>query len=485
MTLADLFSTITPQLPANRVKDVKTSVRYLAHALGRPSPDHCYAPDYLRPLPELIDQLNTFLAAQGASSYTVKNTRSNIRLLLGRARAHGLLPVETSPPQNGRMISFREAQRTNPHRDRFNQHGYGLRLAQWPPALQRGWEAYARDQALMLSPYTLLSTRQHLESYVGFLLSVAHAPIRRWADLFQPRHVRRFVEWHCQRFQVRMTAHAYRLVQKLRAIANVQHLAHAEALHQFLGKLPPEEKLHQKQEHWVSRAQLEQVALRLRAEGLRAHAVTTTIGHRHGAITHPGLARSLCFQRALILRLLVRVPLRQQNVRDLKRESNLYRDGADRWQVRFSGHELKVAWRNGQVNTFSFPWPEDLIADLDDFLTKHRPRFPHHDERSEVFLTRFGNPFNRATLRNEIHGAVLNATGKRFYPHLIRTIWATEAILEGETIDTVAFWLNDRIETVWRDYHELLSREHLRRGQAFATRSLTAHPPHDWEVTMQ
>ena len=69
--------------------------------------------------------------------------------------------------------------------------------------------------------------------------------------------------------------------------------------------------LHTKRNHWVSLAKLEAVADACLAEG-RAPLVPC------GARRHPGSQRAGRFQRGLILKLLVRIPLRQRNVREMQ-----------------------------------------------------------------------------------------------------------------------------------------------------------------------
>jgi len=51
MTLTDLLHTLHARgaIPASRVKDLKTSIRYLACALGKATPEYCVEADFALP----------------------------------------------------------------------------------------------------------------------------------------------------------------------------------------------------------------------------------------------------------------------------------------------------------------------------------------------------------------------------------------------------------------------------------------------------
>ena len=42
-------------------------------------------------------------------------------------------------------------------------------------------------------------------------------------------------------------------------------------------------------------------------------------------------------------------------------------------------------------------------------------------------------------------------TGKRFYPHIVRTMWATEYLKETQDFQTAATMLGDQLRTVIAD----------------------------------
>jgi integrase len=209
----------------------------------------------------------------------------------------------------------------------------------------------------------------------------------------------------------------------------------------------------------INRQELERVALDLLEDGCRP----LTHGDERSDVTRAANART-----SLILRLLVRIPLRQRQVRELQLERNLYRDPLGQWQLRFAGAELKVSHRGGRLNLFAPPFPEGLVPALEAYLEHDRPRFPTAEASPYLFLTSRGRPLNPSQLRQELQRAVLVRTGKHFSPRLLRTIWATEYLRQfpGD-IYGAAYWLNDTIKPVFKRLREVSELEHRRNWKAF------------------
>jgi hypothetical protein len=483
MTLHELFAQVAPHVNPREVKDVHTSLRKLAHALGAADPRQCQSADYLRPLDDLHQRLAQYFAtlATPPSVHTVRNTRRNISLVFRRAQSLGLLqPLTALPPlspQPSREDLQRASARSSPYRAhyQYQRQFYALPAAQWPPAIQAGWTAYTTRKRRTLRACTLQRHTEYLAQYLGFLHTIHRDPLTAWEDLFALERIEAFVSWHTQRAGVRMTTHAHNTVKLLRTITVTLKLTHAPALTEYCRELPQPAPLHDKRYHWLSRTTLEQIALDLLAEARRP---LTRGMDRH----HPGLVRAILFQQALILRLLVRIPLRVRNICELQRERNLAQDDAGCWWLDFAGEELKVGRRRGRPNHFRPPFPEDLVPHLEEFLATRRPLLRHAATAPWLFLTRAGNAYNPRALWQELRARVLQRTGKRFYPHLIRTIWATEYLTEHPgDVRGAAYWLNDTPETVLKRYHELGDVEHHQKGQAFnrllAPQTLTLSPP--------
>jgi hypothetical protein len=70
-------------------------------------------------------------------------------------------------------------------------------------------------------------------------------------------------------------------------------------------------------------------------------------------------------------------------------------------------------------------------------------------------------------LRIDLRRDIFIYTKKHFYPHLIRTIWATEYISKTGDFTTAAYMLNDTVETVMRRYQEILEKDHIIKASQF------------------
>ena len=133
------------------------------------------------------------------------------------------------------------------------------------------------------------------------------------------------------------------------------------------------------------------------------------------------------------------------------------------WQTR------QRASLKGSGRPASARYPE-FVAVLEEWLTVFRPRIPGADTSPFVFLTQVGRPFTPAALRVETAHAVAQRTGVRFFPHMIRSIWATEYLEAKETrgdFAGAATMLGDTINMVIRTYYHVTVEEHQERGAAF------------------
>jgi integrase len=209
----------------------------------------------------------------------------------------------------------------------------------------------------------------------------------------------------------------------------------------------------------ISCQELERVALDLLEDSRRPIA--------HGD-ERAGIDRAANVRTSLILRLLVRIPLRQRQVRELQLERNLFQDFFGRWQLRFTGAELKVSHRGGRLNIFALPFPEDLVPDLEAYLERDRPCFPTAETSPYLFLTARGRPLNPTQLCRELQRVVLVRTGKPFSPHLIRVIWATEYLRQFPMDwEGAAYWLNNTIKSLFNRLREVSELERRRNWEAF------------------
>jgi hypothetical protein len=80
-------------------------------------------------------------------------------------------------------------------------------------------------------------------------------------------------------------------------------------------------------------------------------------------------------------------------------------------------------------------------------------------------------------LCRELKDCVLRRTNKRFYPHLIRTLWATAFIAHTGDFTTTAYMLNDTVQTVLRRYQEILEKDHQQKAHRFLRGALSELQP--------
>jgi hypothetical protein len=293
-----------------------------------------------------------------------------------------------------------------------------------------------------------------------------HEPVTFWDELFSVDRLDAFVTWHGERIGVRYSTHAEMVVEHLIFIA--VHFKHpqVQALKDYQRTLRPPEPMHNKHDLPLNRDDLERVALGELQDARKAFVA-------HQDKKHPGLQRASQHRRALMLRLLLRIPLRQRNIREMQLDRNLYQNAQGHWWLSFRGDELKVGQRNGKINEFTldltryFP---DLTDHFEEYLSVFRPRFPNASTSPYVFLTTAGNPFTGGALHQDFTGLVLKWTGKRCYPHLLRTLWVSEYFASEGKAATAAYMLNDTPQTALKKYYEFMDANHLQEASTFSQR---------------
>jgi site-specific recombinase XerD len=142
-------------------------------------------------------------------------------------------------------------------------------------------------------------------------------------------------------------------------------------------------------------------------------------------------------------------------------DQHLYQE-AGHWHLHLRGDDLKIGTRQGRVNTYHVDLTDycpEFLPLLEEFLTVYRPRLPNPTGSTLLFLSHRGKPFSQVTLGSQLSATVAMHTGQRFYPHLIRTIWATEWIQKYHDYDTAAAMLGDTVGVVIAAYRHLVEEE--------------------------
>ena len=455
-------------LPASRAKDFKTALQKLATAYET-DVDHL---DISMIESVCVDRLRSWFAQSSPtpSAHTQRNTIQNVKQLY-RLLHEGRLLKNTIPPTTRRMGHRHarvDAAKTSPYRHHTTAQlsSYVIPVTEWPPAFQQAWERYSASRAFDIRQITLRVQQEQIASYISYGLTVEKPPIASWGDLFDTARLLRFLTWHAKRIGAkRVSPRGLSVAQLIGTIASHEQHPDAADIKRFVRKLPVPEPMHNKQSplHTISFKELEDLGLTLLAESHRRLPNPRTCQN-----THMGLQRAGQHQTALLLRFMWRVPLRSRSIREMQRSTNLYQDQQGRWFLKYLGDQLKVSERGGRLNTFHVPWPEELIEHLEEYLQVFRPVFPNAATDQHVFLTTKGRPFTSQTLCARLATEVYMRLQKRFYPHLLRTLWVDQYLLASHgDVSTAAYLLNDNVATVLKRYHELRGADHIERAYAF------------------
>jgi hypothetical protein len=473
MNVPELFACLRRQraFPAYRDKDIKTAItRYLAPAFGVSAEE---LTDLATIRTTYKSHLHAYFPQCDISPNMVNNIKNQLSCLFRAADRAGLIPQQrpTQPvwPDRSQQAIMAEAGRTSPYRHRIKLPAYRRRVEQWPEDMREHWLAYTEDRAHELRPITIHNLKEHLEAYVGYALKVDRLPAMCWDDLFDERRLKRFAAWHAKRVgEQRCSAYAHNTICLVARLAKHEKRPDAEGLHALTQQYQRPPRMHNKQDpvHAISRAELDKIACSLISDGRRP-LVKQPPGRQY-----PGLRRAILFQTGLILRLMLRVPLRQRGIREMRLGQNLYRLNGG-WVLHYNGDQLKVSLRKGKPNTFHIDFPQDLIPELEEFLHQVRPKFPQASEQPYVFLTNRGTPHTRDSLYGQITTHLYVRSGKRIFPHLLRSFFFSEGVATGKDINFLSAVMNIDPVVALRNYHEIKAGETLKALDEFNRLTLT------------
>jgi hypothetical protein len=489
MTATEIVDSLVARqhLAPTRKKDVLTSLRKLAEALNVSLGDLDFAaaePTYQHTLKAYFAQLHP-----APSIYTQRNTFQNLAQLYRAAHEAGLLRQSRVPKRYGWTIrsTRRENARTSPYRAHSSAvlSRYERPKAEWPADILRTWEGYRSERSFEVREATLARYEMLLGGYVSYNLAFEDPPIGTWDQVFEVDRIRRFLQWHAARIdaawaqepgrprrKTRITARGRNTAETLVILARQLKRPEAKLLSEFCRKLPRPETVHHKTDpiHVVSFRELEDLGLQLLARARQP------VRQGDQRTRYPRAKRALTCQTGLLIRLWWRVPLRSRSMREMDialpgiyvPHPRLYQDDQGIWQLRYQGDQLKIGERRGKTNEFHVPFPPDLVPHLEEYLRDFRPNIPNADRDPHLFLGQNGTPLSRHSIWDRFASTVYAYLGKRLYPHLLRTLWTDAYLLASDgDIDTAAYMLNDKPETVLQHYHELRADQQVLKAYAF------------------
>jgi len=469
--LSELHKQIKPHFTPSLQKDLKTAVNTLTKALNYSDSAQCPADQYNRPLPDLYRILEAHLRDGGKSPHTVRNIKNNISRLFRYAEEKHLLTIKPAiPKRNAVPISLT---RPDSAGMRVRNDGSSLVFRLWPENLIKEWEGFhawatalvvdGRNAQFRKREATMILHRTLLEGFFGYLVHQRHMETLCFDQLFDINLLRDYVRWHVNEKHHRVTRTIESFITRCISLSNQYRPTPklTEQLRELKRTLPAPTRVYDKRNVWVSLADLDRVGRGLwpdkRPEDLdlRNQAPGSIIASRAGL--------------SIVFRLWTYIPYRQRNIREMKLGENLYKDSDGNWHIKFVGEQLKVATKKGKTNVFDLPFPPDLVPDLETYLNVWRPilakmtnhQYPH------VFLKKSGYTWDTKFNHNEstnfnvlIRRTTYAYLGRFTTPHMVRTIWATEWIKNTHgDFYTVAYMLNDRLETVIASYAELLDED--------------------------
>jgi hypothetical protein len=488
-TFAELVTTLETRgaLKPSRVKDIKTALKRLALAMGYAGVDTAPVGDACRDPAQWLPLLTTHYATlktlgQTVSAVSQKSDRNHLRHVFRVAEAHGLLQAPLPPrllKKPNRVAFWDELRKTSPYRSVYIRSGvwdYGLAQRDWPPDVVAGWQNYRLRCDGRIRETTFKGYAGILSAYLGYVAHILErTPV--WEDVFDGEQIRAFVRWHAGRSQRKVSSKGARMAFVAVAIAKAVGHDNTEALRRMRNDLPVPAAVHDKDNHWIPLAQLDAVADACMQEGR----IPPVSPRKH--IRFPGARCASIFQKGLMLKILVRIPLRQRNLREMQMGmgKNLYQDPRTKhWVIRFHGDELKVGTKDNKENEYKVDvttYAPELLKLLEEFRTVHRPKLPGAAACEHLFLTSVGRPYTGGSLTKELSDVVTMRTGVHFFPHMIRTIWATTYLTAPDTYGdffTAAVMLGDRLQTVIKAYAHVLDDKHYAKARAFLDTALRA-----------
>lgn len=474
-----------PLLATSRRAPMRSAVKRYAQWLGidpaTATPEH-----YHRPAHE-IEQLIDIHAPTHLSPNTIRNLKSDVTSLLSLAVEYGWLEPLPAP-----LLSWRQRRTLPsswvPRHENGNTSRYRLPFEQCPQALQDDLTAYLRwceaplarnrPRSIAKRPVTSLNISRCILRLAGFATTILQEPVASLTlrALCQPGLIEAFVNWWFTERHGKMTGglEHYLTIPRTIAVHWLKDPELGETLNKMIQTLPPAEAVRDKQTRWLALSRIEEVALSvypLNPRRLQDYPDLRLPSYRH-RYTWRRTAFYVGF--SLIMRLLIRLPMRQRCIREMMLGKNLYPDHAGVWQIRFVGTELKVAQARGVLRRYEFPFPADLLDLLEEWLREWRPRLVGPDE-THVFMNSFGHPFTEPKhLSNMMSRMTYRFTGVGVTPHIIRDIWVTEYLSKfpGD-IAGAARRLGNTEEMILRHYAHIIKRDVDARADAFLQGTFT------------
>jgi hypothetical protein len=502
----------------SRQSTCRTSLRKYAHFLGT-TIDKCPPSLFVKSnleRNELIEDgiertnRNRRTGDKELSYSAVRNIKNDVSFILRKAAEFELIVTNTPLLANwkeARMVLKPQNHRLPTRKESHCSEKYILDPV--PKSLEQEFAVYRewcvseyspkRPRTLKRKPVSYNLAEDNLLRLAGFLVKFkSFSPDKiTLKTLCIPQNVEDFVEWFVNE-RGKTTSTVTKLCACARTLARYLELTTDDPSEQefygkcisgiksLIGNLSVVGVVRDKSKRWLSLKELDAIGWfydpynfenykHMSCEGARKALKQLKYLETEGKARNPnypfcGYAKRAAY--SLMMRLLVRIPFRQRNLREMawnptspENGKNLYwHEG--KWRIRFRGQELKIARKKGKVNTVDFEFPSDLEEILHRYLNLWRPLVINNEKKSHyvdktceqqlVFLNAKGDPINIKRINENFSRMTYKSAGVAVNPHMFRTIWATEYIKDTKDPIVAAYMLNDRVETVMENYAELL-----------------------------
>ena len=220
----------------------------------------------------------------------------------------------------------------------------------------------------------------------------------------------------------------------------------------------------------------------------RAHvnSISLSTVERAGLSEYPGLAQlayvpataidkrialAAKAQQSIIVRLLARRPLPVYDICRMQIDRNL-RCLNERWVIQSRAGELNATVHQS-TRSYRISFPEDLVQQLEEFLTLWRPMLPGSDV-PELFTSPTGHRYSSSALNNVVRTIVRIHTGHAIDIRQVRVIWATEFLNATGDFAAAAEVLGETADTIIRRYAHLRRAEPGAQADRFFSKHVTS-----------
>jgi hypothetical protein len=452
--------------------------------------------------------------ATGLGEHAIRNVKNDVSFFLARAAEHKLLE-----PSLVELASYQESRKRlarRPNRgEQYKPPKYLLDPV--PISFQNELAAY---RTWTTSPYTpkrptSLKRREithnnaegTIKRFAGYLVKFKgfRAEEITLACLTVPQNLADYIEWYVENVGGRYTGGVGKICSDVKCLAKYLRITAATGdvkrdieerileIKEFTATLPPAEKVVDKTTRWVSLKALDAIGVAYDPANFAKRDMNKQQSYRfkaffreleQGILPEGREFRIIAMQAcvAIMLRLIVRIPLRQRNLREMEWNPvrpelgrHLYKcDG--QWHLRFRGVDMKIGRKGGKENMVDYVFPPELSVDLDRYVKWWRPllvdsttnthcaperptEMPRIVDQEYFFLNSYGKPLSSGTLRNSICNVTYKYVKVAMSPHIGRSVWATEYLTDQGLAGAAncAYMLNDSIQTILTTYADLLT----------------------------